>query len=198
MGSANINERSQKGNGDSEIAVVVEDDDMINSTMNGVSYPVARFATTLRRQLYKEHLGLIPPQDCNSRNPTVTNDMRAAPFPASEMTYSKEDRLVADPLSHETDQLWKETARKNREIFTEIFRPVPSNLVQNLDTYDLYVPKGKVGHVVEGVPLNRVKDRLNLVRGSLVECPLEFLIEDKELISGPEWSILNPTLPVYL
>jgi phospholipase D1/2 len=42
-----------QGNGDSEIALVVEDDDMINSTMNGVPYPVARFATTLRRQLYK-------------------------------------------------------------------------------------------------------------------------------------------------
>jgi phospholipase D1/2 len=142
-----------------------------------------------------EHLGLIPPQDCDSRNPTVTNDMRPAPYPATEMTYSEEDRLVADPLIHETDQLWKETARKNREIFTEIFRPLPSNLVQNVNTYDvcinlffhlprrffyntliiiyqLYIPKGKVGHVVKEVPLSRVKDRLNLVRGSLVECPL--------------------------
>jgi hypothetical protein len=42
-----------QGNGDSEIALVVEDDDMINSTMNGVPFPVARFAATLRRQLYK-------------------------------------------------------------------------------------------------------------------------------------------------
>jgi phospholipase D1/2 len=42
-----------QGEGDSEIALVVEDDDMINSTMNGMPYPVARFATTLRRQLYK-------------------------------------------------------------------------------------------------------------------------------------------------
>jgi len=198
MGSANINERSQKGNGDSEIALVVEDDDMINSTMNGVPYPVARFATTLRRQIYKEHLGLIPPQDCDSRHPTVTNEMRPAPFPPSEMKHSREDSLVADPLIPETDQLWKETARKNREIFTEIFHPLPSNLVQNAAAYEHYISKGKVGHVVEGIPLSRVKDRLNLVRGSLVECPLEFLIEDKELVSGPEWSVLNPTLPIYL
>ena len=42
-----------QGHGDSEIALVVEDDDMINSTMNGMPYPVARFAATLRRQLYK-------------------------------------------------------------------------------------------------------------------------------------------------
>jgi phospholipase D1/2 len=35
MGSANINDRSQKGDGDSEIALVVEDTDEIESTMNG-------------------------------------------------------------------------------------------------------------------------------------------------------------------
>ena len=65
--------------------------------------------------------------------------MRPAPFPPSDLTHSREDRLVADPLIHETDQLWKETARKNREIFTEIFRPVPTNLVQTLDAYDVWI-----------------------------------------------------------
>ena len=65
--------------------------------------------------------------------------MRPAPFPASDMTHSREDRLVADPLIRETDQLWKETARKNREIFTEIFRPVPTNLVQNAAAYDVCI-----------------------------------------------------------
>jgi phospholipase D1/2 len=35
MGSANINDRSQKGDGDSEIALVVEDLDQIESRMNG-------------------------------------------------------------------------------------------------------------------------------------------------------------------
>ena len=138
---------------------MVEDDDMINSTMNGIPYPVARFAATLRRQLYKgmslfafhsdsfrsslrqsEHLGLIPPQNCDKRHPEVTNAMRPAPNPADDFTHTKEDFLVADPLLHQTDQLWKETARKNREIFTEIFRPVPSNFVQNVDSYDVRVP----------------------------------------------------------
>lgn len=35
MGSANINDRSQKGDGDSEIAMVVDDTDMIETTMDG-------------------------------------------------------------------------------------------------------------------------------------------------------------------
>jgi phospholipase D1/2 len=35
MGSANLNDRSQKGDGDSEIALVTEDKDMIDSSMDG-------------------------------------------------------------------------------------------------------------------------------------------------------------------
>ena len=35
-----------------------------------------------------------------------------------------------------------------------------------------YVPKVKTGHVAPGVPLDRVKDGLARVRGSLVEAPL--------------------------
>jgi phospholipase D1/2 len=53
MGSANINDRSQKGDGDSEICLVVEDMDMIESTMNGEPYNVSRFASSLRRKLYR-------------------------------------------------------------------------------------------------------------------------------------------------
>ena len=53
MGSANINDRSQKGDGDSEIALVVEDKDVIQTTMNGRPYTAARFAATLRRKLFR-------------------------------------------------------------------------------------------------------------------------------------------------
>ncbi|KAF8169373.1 hypothetical protein BJ912DRAFT_181903 [Pholiota molesta] len=198
IGSANINDRSQKGDGDSEIALVVEDDDMINSTMDGEQYPVSRFAATLRRQLYKEHLGLIEPQRADVRDPEVTSFMRPAPFPNKDETRTHEDRLVADPLSDATNSLWLDTARKNREIFTEIFRPVPTNLVRDWGAYENYRPKTKTGHVVPDIPLERVKTRLTQVKGALVECPLDFLIDDKDLVTGPEWTVLNPTLPIYI
>ncbi|KAK5099135.1 Phospholipase D1 [Exophiala xenobiotica] len=58
IGSANINERSQLGNRDSEVAAVVRDTDMLWSRMNGVPYRVGRFAHTLRMRLMREHLGL--------------------------------------------------------------------------------------------------------------------------------------------
>lgn len=166
--------------------------------MNGQSYPVARFAATLRRQLFKEHLGLIPPQDCEVPNEPVTSFMRCAPVPNEDETHDPYDLLVADPLADTTLQLWMDTARRNREIFTEVFRPIPTNLVRSWSAYDAYVPKVKTGHVVPEIPLARVKDRLSLVKGSLVEAPLDFLIDDKDFVEGADWIGLNPTLPIYI
>ncbi|KAI0338808.1 phospholipase D/nuclease [Trametopsis cervina] len=198
MGSANINDRSQKGDGDSEIALIVEDDDLVECEMDGQKYMASRFAASLRRKLYREHLGLVAPQFCAGPNERVDSFMRAAPQPNVDEMYDAEDAAVADPLSPATDALWNDTAKRNREIFTEIFRPVPTNLIRSWDAYDNYVPKTKTGHVVPGIPLARVKDRLSQVRGALVECPLDFLIDQKDFVEGPEWAGLNPTLPIYI
>lgn len=198
MGSANLNDRSQKGNGDSEIALVVEDDDMIESYMDGQPYRASRFAATFRRQIYKEHLGLIPPQNANDPQSEVTKAMRPSPTPNDDTTGSHQDRLVADPLSHATDSLWTTTARQNREIYTEVFHTLPTNLVQNWKTYTNYRSKGKTNHVIEGIPLDRVKNRLSGVHGALVEMPLDFVIEERELVTGPQWTDLDPVLPIYI
>ncbi|CCH45548.1 hypothetical protein BN7_5130 [Wickerhamomyces ciferrii] len=58
IGSANINERSQRGNRDSEIAACVRDTETVNTTMNGKPYKAGRFAHTLRMRLMREHLGI--------------------------------------------------------------------------------------------------------------------------------------------
>ncbi|GBE83213.1 Phospholipase D1 [Sparassis crispa] len=58
IGSANINERSQRGDRDSEIAAVVRDTDMIDCTMAGKPFKVGRFAHTLRVRLMREHIGV--------------------------------------------------------------------------------------------------------------------------------------------
>jgi len=58
MGSANINDRSMQGTRDSEIAMIVEDTKKVSINMNGIKTEVGSFAHTLRKELYKEHLGL--------------------------------------------------------------------------------------------------------------------------------------------
>ena len=65
--------------------------------------------------------------------------MHPAPYPNKDETHTHEDRLVADPISDEVDVWWKEAARKNREIFTELFRPLPTNLVRDWPAYDVCI-----------------------------------------------------------
>jgi phospholipase D1/2 len=58
IGSANINERSQRGDRDSELAAVIRDTDMIDGSMAGKPFKVGRFAHTLRVRLMREHIGV--------------------------------------------------------------------------------------------------------------------------------------------
>lgn len=200
VGSANLNDRSQLGYHDSEIAVVVEDTATVDSFMNGQSYTAARFAASLRRQLFRKHLGLLPPQD-----PRVPDD-NFLPVDKAGNKYdwgSEEDRMVEDPLSETFEQLWAGIARTNTEVFEKVFRPVPSNAVKNWEQYQEYYAKFFVspskpdtkekdkekakyqyGHVFkENFPggVKEVKEDLQRVRGTLVEMPLDFLVEIKNL-----------------
>lgn len=59
IGSANINDRSFDGTRDSEIGVVIEDQEMVPSTMNGQPVLVGRFAHELRKKLWREVLFLL-------------------------------------------------------------------------------------------------------------------------------------------
>ncbi|KAH9929263.1 phospholipase D [Fomitopsis serialis] len=160
MGSANINDRSQKGDGDSEIALVVEDEDMIETTMDGRPYMATRFAATLRRKLYRgTHLGLMAPQLCTGQQ------------------------------EHTVD-LWNRTAKNNRDIFTEVFRPVPTNLVRDWDAYSVGICSHVGGHQCINIMASAT--------GALVECPIDFLIDQKDFVEGADWIGLNPTLPIYI
>jgi phospholipase D1/2 len=62
IGSANINDRSLLGNRDSEIGIVVTDNQTIQTKMNGIPYKANRFAHKMRIQLYNEMFGLDPTQ----------------------------------------------------------------------------------------------------------------------------------------
>ncbi|KZV71453.1 phospholipase D [Peniophora sp. CONT] len=198
MGSANFNDRSQKGDGDSEIVLVVEDTDMVKTTMDGKPYMAARFAASLRRKLCRQHLGLIKPQIPEKAHEHVTSFMHAAPIPNDDEFETEEDALVADPLSGDFEELWRRTAHENREIFQGLFKPVPTDLVRNNKQYAEYVPKVVTGHVVPGVDLARVKSDLARVKGSLVEMSLDFLIEEEAFVKNSTWEGLNPTLPIYI
>jgi len=67
LGSANINDRSQLGDRDSEIAVMVTDGDEINIPIDGkASFPVAKSVHQFRKNLWKKIFGL------NSKRPAAS------------------------------------------------------------------------------------------------------------------------------
>jgi phospholipase D1/2 len=203
-GSANLNDRSQLGYHDSEIAVVIEDTaHPIDSFMNGQPWKAAKFATTLRRQLFRKHLGLIPPQDMERPDPNFL----PVGVPNTYDFGSAEDQLVADPLSDRFLNFWNAQAKTNTVAFSRIFHPVPDDSVRNWKDYNNFYEvffkkadqeaEGKEGnlmpalyqwgHVVsrnfspgdQGV--REVKDLLSTVKGTLVEMPLQFLIEERDI-----------------
>ena len=63
--------------------------------------------------------------------------MHPAPHLNEDETNIGEDRIVADPLADVTISLWNDTARRNRETFSEIFRTVPTDRVRNWEEYSV-------------------------------------------------------------
>jgi phospholipase D1/2 len=201
-GSANLNDRSQLGNHDSEIAVIIEDPTPVDSYMGGRRYTASAFASSLRRYLYRKHLGLLPHQrpDAANRNWTPISHDAVNDYDWG----SGADRLVQDPLGREFLDLWRSTARRNTEIFSRAFHAVPDDKVRTWKDYDDFFSRhfvipgeeaakaaegykqGKVdyGHVVrEEFPggVQELKDWMSGVRGTLVEMPLQFLIDVPDL-----------------
>ncbi|KAG6585979.1 Phospholipase D zeta 1, partial [Cucurbita argyrosperma subsp. sororia] len=94
IGSANINDRSLLGSRDSEIAIVIEDKELINSYMGGQPWKAGKFCWSLRLSLWSEHLGLRPGQI----------------------------NQIVDPVSDSTyKDTWMGTAKTNTTIYQDVF-----------------------------------------------------------------------------
>ena len=94
IGSANINDRSQRGDRDSELASVIRDTDMIDSRMAGKPFKVGRFAHTLRVRLMREHLGVdvdaMYQEDLMANDPKMREDEVKTWDPDSEQKLREE------------------------------------------------------------------------------------------------------------
>ncbi|KAG2212699.1 hypothetical protein INT47_000676, partial [Mucor saturninus] len=176
-GSANLNDRSQLGNRDSEIAVVIEDTDLVDSRMNGLPYKASRYALTLRMQLFKEHLGLL---NCGHHD-TENGDHEENTGADGYRNMKREDVVVMDPLYDEFyNDIWSKTAEKNTLIYRDVFRCVPDDTVHSVEQHRQFVPdpaRVLPGHVAEPWKLtnDQVQSKLNEIRGHLVQFPTEYL-----------------------
>ncbi|KAF2182006.1 phospholipase D/nuclease [Zopfia rhizophila CBS 207.26] len=196
-GSANLNDRSQLGDHDSEIAIIVQDPETVESYMDGRPWHAAKFASSLRRQIFRKHLGLLKPQVMDQPD----QNFEPIGVPNSYDWGSAEDRQVVDPVSDEFQTLWNWRAKTNTDAFAKVFHPVPYDGVKTWKQYDDYYERFfheeekdkdkdkkpsqyKWGHVVaenfapgeQGV--REVKEVLSTIKGTLVEMPLLFLKEE--------------------
>lgn len=195
-----ISPKSQLGFHDSELSIVMQDTATIDSTMNGQPYTAGRHAATLRRMLWREHLGLLPAQSLDASDDPNAQPPGDAPNDSLE---GKEYDWVADPLSDEVWDTWCQQASTNMEVFRDLFHADPddssmssfptSNLpcvashvlilliVKTFDDYKEFLPtknpNHKEGHIFdhESWSAKDIRKQLDRIRGHLVWMPLQFL-----------------------
>lgn len=179
-GSSNLNDRSQLGSHDSEISIVMEDTATISTTMDGKPYEAGHHAATLRRHLWREHLGTIEAQTLDA-----SDDPNAQPVTScGNAEYGGDEwDFVADPLSDSLWSTWCDQASTNTEIYRRLFRADPDDHIRTWKEYDDFAPRHSVkqGHLNDPfMPVAEVRKTLDKVRGHLVWMPLHFL-EDEEM-----------------
>jgi phospholipase D1/2 len=184
-GSSNINDRSQLGFHDSELSIVLQDRDEIDTEMDGKPYKAARLAHELRSNLWREHLGLLPPQsldasdDPNAQPPSEHSRNDALPGPEAD--------FVSDPLSPKLWDEWCERATTNTQVFRSLFHADPDDAIKTFEDYDSFTPnprtdkEHKQGHLYDKVrPVAEIRAELDRIKGHLVWMQLKFL-EDAQL-----------------
>ncbi|XP_017975443.1 PREDICTED: phospholipase D zeta 1 [Theobroma cacao] len=168
IGSANINDRSLLGSRDSEIAVLIEDKELVDSQMGGNPWKAGKFALSLRLSLWSEHLGL----------------------------HQGEINQIIDPISDSSyKDIWVATAKMNTTIYQDVFSCVPSDLIHTRlalrqsimfwkerlghTTIDLGIAPEKLESYHSGdIRKTDPMDRLKSVRGHLVSFPLDFMCKE--------------------
>lgn len=151
-GSANINDRSMIGKRDSEIAVLLQDEQFIDGTMNGEAYPCGKVAGALRKRLFREHLGLMG------------EDLE------------KLGISLDDPCSHEFYRnYWKAISTRNTDMYEEVFHSIPTNSVHTFAELKKYQEENECLWNKDPALANR---KIDLIQGYLVDMPLEFLCNE--------------------
>lgn len=136
-GSSNINDRSQLGFHDSELSIVMEDTRALPSKMDGQEFVAGHHAATLRRMLWREHLGLLPSQPLDANE-----DINAQPPDDGDndwMSGDEHDQFVEDPLSDALWEKWTGQATTNTGIFRHLFHADPDDNVRTFEDYDKFL-----------------------------------------------------------
>ncbi|XP_042214753.1 phospholipase D1-like isoform X2 [Homarus americanus] len=163
-GSANINDRSLNGNRDSEVCLVIKDQEFEDGVMNGNHYDAGMFAGSMRKYLFSEHLGVV-----DSETPSID---------------------VSDPISDTFFiDIWQSIASKNALIYEEVFSCYPCNSAKTFEDVD----KLRSATTLAEVNPTEAQARLKEIQGHLVQFPLDFLKDEVLKPGGWNKESLLPT-----
>ena len=162
LGSANINDRSLKGTRDSEVAIIVTDEEKALGTVDNQKIEISQVAKDLRIRLMQEHLGLL-----GDRN----NDFLS-------------NENLDDPLSDILFTGMKTIAANNTVIYRKVFGCYPDDLYTRFK--DIKVVNGfdpsENPEIIE-----KLKEKYHQLKdgiiGNIVEFPLHFL--EDEILERP-------------
>ncbi|KAJ8724801.1 hypothetical protein PYW07_015759 [Mythimna separata] len=151
-GSANINDRSMIGTRDSEIAVLLQDEQFVDGTMNGEAFPCGRVAGALRKRLFREHLGLM------------------------EEDLERAGVSLEDPVCHEFYRnYWKAISTRNTALYEDVFHTLPTDAVHTFAELKKYQEENQNLWNTDPALANR---KIDLIQGYLVDMPLDFLCNE--------------------
>ncbi|KZC04037.1 PREDICTED: phospholipase D2 [Dufourea novaeangliae] len=164
-GSANINDRSMIATRDSEIAVIIHDQEFEDGRMNDIPFPCGKFAGSLRKQLMSEHLGLLE----TNKDIDITDIIRKSFY----------------------RDIWCSRSSQNTEIYEEVFHCIPTDKVVNFSMLKQYQDEEPL---CLSDPL-LAQEMVDKIKGHLVHMPLNFLCnEDLKPAAGTVEGIMPTAL----
>lgn len=141
-GSANINERSQSGNRDSEVCYRIlpsQGKGDIEILMNGKPHQASSFAHSLRRSLWAEHLGELDVLQAKADGDAVPEEASESGCGQPHSNLQEPCRFIndklGDPVCNDNYNLWLQTAKENTRVCNKYFIEQPANHHSTLSIY---------------------------------------------------------------
>ncbi|KHG20353.1 Phospholipase D p1 -like protein [Gossypium arboreum] len=174
IGSANINDRSLLGSRDSEIGVLIEDKEFVDSWKGGNPWKAGKFALSLHLSLWS-----------TSWSSLRRADQHVCPF----LFHAPQINQIIDPIIDSSyKDIWVGTAK-------DVFSCVPSDLIHSRLALRQSIAywKERLGHTTIDLGIAPTKlesyhngefkqvdpmERLKSVRGHLVSFPLYFMCKE--------------------
>jgi phospholipase D1/2 len=143
------------GKRDSEVAVLLTDEAFEDGKMDGKNFPCGKYAGSLRKYLFREHLGIFR---SNKNSIDVTD-------PICDTFYK---------------DIWQKTSRQNTRIYEDVFRCIPNDNVRSF----LTMKKFNEEPALNKTNPEEAEKALTKIQGFLVDLPLNFLCEENLLPSN--------------